>query len=212
MGRLLGGTPYMPPEAIQQIQYMLGNLNPNQQFQQIDRGGVITAGAFDPLNGGFDAEDYGMSMNPTKQYESDTSRYVADRGLDSARVNASRPFAPRAERKPSALRPIQTSEGIMLLNTETGEIMPTGHQPPAKNDGSQTLEKLIAEDPRADGGGLWNWIKGLFTGSEQADLPGMPGMPDNTTPDKIITQQEFAALVSQGFSPEEIQAYGYVVQ
>jgi hypothetical protein len=99
-GRIAAGMQYMDPETAKQMQYMFGSLNPNMEFQTIDQGDRAFAGAFNPANGELSGQEYMYGTNPTKQYEADKTlegilaQVMGNR--DVARINASRPYAPKA--------------------------------------------------------------------------------------------------------------------
>jgi hypothetical protein len=116
--------------------------------------------------------------NPTKQHEADArlqgDQLAADAAVRAARINASRPYAPKAERAPVKLVPIQTDQGIMLLNPETGELTPTGYKAPAKGGDGDAIQKILdkADLDKKPGGGFWDWLRNPFGGGNEQAAPG----------------------------------------
>ncbi|MDR0648959.1 MAG: hypothetical protein LBF92_06450 [Synergistaceae bacterium] len=227
-------SPYLPEEQIKANPLLMNNLNPNMTFQAIDQGDRATAGAFDPATGGFAGQEYMYGTNPTKQYEADAKlrgdQLAADAEIRAARINASRPYAPKAEPKPAKLVPIPTDKGIVLLNPETGDMMPTPYKPPAKGGNDQDAIAEILNSANLDdssGGGFLSGIHKFFGGGEAQAAPqitpqgivsGLPSLTSNFAQgaglglwpgDPLLSYdpRKIEAARAAGWSDEEIRRW-----
>jgi hypothetical protein len=227
IGRLLSATSYMSPEATQQIPQMLGNLNAPITQHEYNLGDRKMIGTHNPSSGEQNLQEYGVGLDPTNQYGYDkTLEGILAQVMgnkDVARINASRPLAPRAERKPAALRPIQTEDGIMLLDPETGEMRPTGFKPPVKGgSGDVALEALMnADQNEKEGGGFLSWLFGdspaqaTPTTTPQAQQPAFPGFSNFEQLAKLgaadpllsYDPQRVAEARAAGWSDDNIRAW-----
>ncbi|MDR3254762.1 MAG: hypothetical protein LBT31_04290 [Synergistaceae bacterium] len=73
-------------------------------------------------------QEAAMGLNPGVADTNATHRYVADQGLRGHQATAGATVAAAQ----SNFKPIQTDQGIMLLDPETGQITPYGYNAPAK--------------------------------------------------------------------------------
>ena len=173
-------------------------LFPKREFQQIDRGGQITAGSYDPSTGDFNAQDYGITMNPNTKYVSDTQRYVADQGLAGHKVTAGANVEAARERNrvPVQHQQITDANGnLILLNPQDGRQIPTGINvgvPQQKNDlgGLANFFKINTVDETGQPIPDMEWVPGFQKNiadyiSQRYNLPGYgpaPAQPAPSTP------------------------------
>jgi hypothetical protein len=214
---------FLPDEQIKANPQILSNLNAPMTFQQVNQGDRITAGPFDPGSGSFNGQSYDVGVDPsiadTNARNLEAQKIARDAQIRAAQINASRPPAPRAEAQ-TKLVPMQTDQGIVLLNPYTGEKIPTGLNPPAKGGSAadEYLNQLAGMDQgNSSSGGFLNWISSFFDGNGQAQagaqIPTTPA--DSTGPTLPITDPtqdpewgaQAAQAIANGWSPEEVMAW-----
>lgn len=194
------------------MQAALGSLNPNMQFQNIDRGDTITAGGFDPGTGAFDSQDYAVGVNPTQRHVSDNAlagtKYASDANTRVARINA----GARNARPRQAPKLIQDANGQWIwADAENQATNPTGiigpNPAPQKGNGKPTLKDLTEGQKglyRFDGEvvpGMERLVP-MFTNAISRELMG--GSPDETQPHQNVVDQEVAKLMGDlGDNPND---------
>jgi hypothetical protein len=220
-GRIAAGMQFMDPEAMKQMQYILGSLNPAQSFHAVEQGDRVTAGAFDPLTGAFAGQGYGVGIDPTKQYGYDKTlegimAQVAG-GERVARINAQpRHSAPQprwVQDESGEFVDLTTGrrpgvKGTLPQQPQQPQAAPAGLTPQQLVDLYLGFEKNNAPSvlggPRPENPILPH-LKPLLPGGGQAPMP----TPTPTGPAQAgLTQQEIDQLKALGYSDEAIAALG----
>ena len=202
--RMSAGMSYMNPEAVKQIQHIIGNLNPNMSFQSINQGDRVTAGGFDPNSGEFGGQEYGAGIDPSIRYAQNamTGREKMSQAGQNYRLGL----------EMSQPKPAQVSIGpngeIMFVDPYKGTVTDSGYKPrpapaamPAFGERVDLIRALKSGSDGGESAGTLQSLAGMGGNSAEA-------APNGGSAELQLLQMMFPELFAQQEQPARAEYPG----